>query len=114
MQEHEGEKYPVVCLSRKLLPTEQRYSVVEKEYLALVWALKSLSSYLLEREFVVETDHAPLLYLNRAKSENGRPMRWALLLSQYRFNLRSVKGSENLISCKTELTETFRVVTSEF
>ncbi|GFO28067.1 reverse transcriptase [Plakobranchus ocellatus] len=79
----------------KLLPRKQRYSVVQKEYLTRVWAVKSLSTYLLGREFVVETDHAPLLYLNRAKSENGRLMRWALLLSQYRFNLRSVKASEN-------------------
>ena len=95
MQESEGEKCPIIYLSRKLLPREQNYSVVEKECLALVWAVKSLSTYLIGREFVVETDHAPLLYLNRAKSENGRLMRWALLLSQYRFNLRSVRGSEN-------------------
>ena len=95
MQEHEGEKRPVSYLSRKLLPREQNYSVVEKECLALVWAVKNLSAYLIGSEFIVETDHAPLLYLNRAKSENGRLMRWALLLGQYRFNLRSVRGTEN-------------------
>ncbi|KAK3795951.1 hypothetical protein RRG08_053197 [Elysia crispata] len=94
-QDHHGEKFPVVYLSRKLLPREQRYSVVEKECLALVWAVKSLNTYLWGREFVIETDHAPLLYLNRARSENGKLMRWSLLLNQYRFQLRSVKGRDN-------------------
>lgn len=94
-QEHDDGRYPVVYLSRKLLPREQRFSVVEKECLALVWALNKLNAFLMGREFTVETDHAPLLYLNRAKSENGRLMRWSLLLSQYRFNVRAVKGSDN-------------------
>ena len=94
-QEYENEKFPVMYLSRKLLPREQRYSVIERECLALVWATQKLNTYLIGREFMIETDHAPLLYLNRAKSENGRLMRWALLLSQYRFTIRAVKGSEN-------------------
>ena len=47
LQEHEGEKRPVSYLSRKLLPREQNYSVVEKECLALVWAVKNLSAYLI-------------------------------------------------------------------
>ena len=66
-QEHDGEKFPVVYLSRKLLPREQRYSVVEKECLALVLAVKSLNTYLWGREFAIDTDHAPFLYLNRAR-----------------------------------------------
>ena len=94
-QTHEDGQFPVMYISRKLLPREQRYSVVEKECLALVWAVKTLNTYLMGREFVVETDHAPLLYLNRAKSENGRLMRWALLLHQYRFTLKAVKGTDN-------------------
>ncbi|GFS03067.1 retrovirus-related Pol polyprotein from transposon 297, partial [Elysia marginata] len=94
-QEFEDGTFPIVYLSKKLLPREQRYSVVERECLALVWAVKSLSTYLIGREFLIETDHAPLLYLNKAKSENGRLMRWALLLHQYRFRLVSVKGVDN-------------------
>ncbi|GFO35038.1 retrovirus-related pol polyprotein from transposon 297 [Plakobranchus ocellatus] len=94
-QEFEDGTFPVVYLSKKLLPREQRYSVVEKECLALVWAVKKLSTYLIGREFIVETDHAPLLYLNKAKSENGRLMRWALLLHQYRFRLVSIRGVDN-------------------
>lgn len=47
MQEEEGVRHPVVYLSQKLFSREIRYSVVEKECLALKWALDSLNYYLL-------------------------------------------------------------------
>ncbi|CAM5165438.1 unnamed protein product, partial [Eretmochelys imbricata] len=47
MQEDEkGERHPIVYLSKKLLPREQHYAAVEKECLAMVWALKKLEPYL--------------------------------------------------------------------
>ena len=52
--------------------------------------------YLYGREFILETDHQPLLYLNRAKVSNPRIMRWALALQPYRFTVRAIKGSDNL------------------
>ena len=45
----------------------------------------------------METDHQPLLYLGKAQyGQNGRLMRWALVLQQYQFTVRAVKGSENV------------------
>ncbi|XP_049323293.1 zinc finger and SCAN domain-containing protein 12 [Astyanax mexicanus] len=55
-----GEERPVLYLSRKLLPREMRYSTVEKEALAIKWALESLQYYLLGREFILETDQRSL------------------------------------------------------
>jgi len=38
-----------------------------------------------------------LLYLGKAQyGQNGRLMRWALVLQQYQFTLRAIKGSENV------------------
>ncbi len=51
---------PVAYISRKLFPREVRYSTVEKECLAIKWALDSLRYYLLGREFTLETDHKAL------------------------------------------------------
>jgi len=45
----------------------------------------------------VETDHQPLLYLGKAQcGQNGRLMRWALVLQQYQFTVKAIKGSENV------------------
>ena len=96
LQEHDEIKFPVAYASRKLLDRERNYSVIEKECLAIVWGIEKFYRYLIGREFVLETDHQPLLYLNKAKVANARLMRWALSLQPYRFRIRAIKGSENV------------------
>ncbi|CAM5100675.1 unnamed protein product [Eretmochelys imbricata] len=41
------EEHPILYLSRKLLPREQKYAVVERECLAVKWAMEILRYYLL-------------------------------------------------------------------
>jgi hypothetical protein len=96
LQEQEGVKLPIAYASRKLLPREQNYSVIEKECLALVWGIGKFHTYLFGREFTLQTDHQPLLYLNKAKVANARLMRWALSLQPYSFRIEAIRGSENV------------------
>ena len=56
----DSQEHPVAYASRKLLPREQRYSIIEKECLAIVWALKVYHVYLYGQNFVVQTHHQPL------------------------------------------------------
>jgi len=52
--------------------------------------------YLLGVHFYLETDHHPLQYLHQTKFQNGRLMRWSLILQPYRFTVRAIKGSDNV------------------
>ena len=96
MQEFQDGRMPVLYISRKLKPAETRYSVIERECLGLVWAVKKLHQYLFGREFILETDHQPLLFLDRTKISNDRVMRWALTMQQYRYRVRVVRGIDNV------------------
>lgn len=96
LQEVEGEKRPVAFASRKLTPREQRYSVIERECLAIVWGVQRFAPYLYGKPFVLETDHKPLHYLHSMKTLNARIMRWALVLQPYFMTLKVIKGSENV------------------
>ena len=96
LQEHDSCKRPISYASKKLLDREKRYSVVEKECYAIVWAVKKFNCYLYGREFTLETDHKPLLYLNTAKVANARLMRWALALQSYKFTVEGIKGKDNV------------------
>lgn len=71
-QEEKGQEQPILYLNRKLLPQNTRYSTIEKEGLAIKWALESLRYYLLGREFDLETDHRALTWINSMKDRNAR------------------------------------------
>ena len=88
--------YPVYYASRKLLPREQAYTISEKECLAIVWAIKKFEPYLHGTEFTIETDHSALKFLEKAKFDNARIMRWAIYLQSFKMDVRFIKGSENI------------------
>ena len=75
MQPEGDQNFPVCYASRKLLPREQKYSVIERECLALVWAIAKFHIYLYGKEFIAETDHHPLALLATAKLNNSRVIR---------------------------------------
>uniref|UniRef100_A0A8C1LM62 Gypsy retrotransposon integrase-like protein 1 n=1 Tax=Cyprinus carpio TaxID=7962 RepID=A0A8C1LM62_CYPCA len=86
-QEVEGEERPVLYISRKLSKRETMYSTIEKECLAIRWAVLTLRYYLLGREFTLCSDHAPLQWLHRMKDTNARITRWYLALQPFKFQV---------------------------
>ena len=95
-QYHNNIPMPVMYVSRKLIDRERNFSAVEKEALALVWSIDKLKYYLSGVEFIVESDHRPLSYLNKFQNSNPRLMRWVLSLQSYKFRVVYIKGSENI------------------
>ncbi|KAK5906849.1 hypothetical protein CesoFtcFv8_004757 [Champsocephalus esox] len=96
LQGSSDNRHPVAYISRKLFPREVRYSTVEKEALAIKWALDSLRYYLLGREFTLDTDHKALQWMGRMKDTNGRITRWYLALQPFRFNIQHIPGKDNV------------------
>ena len=95
-QQHVDGIFPVAYASRKLLDREKRYSVIERECLAIVFAVRKFSVYLMAVDFILQTDHEPLAYLNKAKYESSRVTRWALYLQSFNFRVEPIKGKENV------------------
>lgn len=106
LQEVEGERRPVVFLSRKLLDRETRYSTVEKECLAMKWAIDTLRYYLLGRHFILETDHRALQWLHRMRDANMRIAGWYLSLQPYNFTVCYRSGKSNVVAdCLSRMSE---------
>ena len=91
-----GQRRTIAFLSRKLLPREQHYFTIEKECLAIVWAINSVHVYVYGRQFELQTDHAPLTWLQRMRDKNQKLTRWSLILQQYQFRVSHVPGKENI------------------
>ena len=90
----EQEGHPIAYASRSLTPSERQYSVIERECLAAVFAVKQFRHYLLGRPFSLHTDHQPLQWLSAQKME-GRLCRWALALQEFDFEIKYRRGSAN-------------------
>ncbi|XP_055615101.1 uncharacterized protein K02A2.6-like [Toxorhynchites rutilus septentrionalis] len=82
--------------SRSLTPAESNYSQIEKEGLALIFAVTRFHRMIFGRKFTLETDHKPLLAIFGSRKgipvyTANRLQRWALTLLLYDFNIQYVK-----------------------
>lgn len=64
---------PIAYISRALTPTEQRYAQIEKECLAIVYALERFHQYTFGRNVVVHSDHKPLESILRKPLASAPP-----------------------------------------
>lgn len=96
-----GTERPIAFASRALTPTEQRYSVGEREALACLWACERWHLYLYGREFTLRTDHQALTALLATSGTGHRPLRlhrWADRLLQYHYRLQFTPGRDNVVA----------------
>ena len=84
----EQEGHVIAYVSRTLPEPERRYSVIQRECLAVVYALKQFYHYLLGRTFLLITDHAPLQWLSAQKMEGMLCHRALASLARQLFHFR--------------------------
>ena len=92
------DKKPICFASRTLNAHEINYSTIEKELLAIVWATKQFRHYLYGRQFIIKTDHRPLVWLSNLKEPNSKMQRWKIKLNEYNFRIDYIKGNENVVA----------------
>lgn len=95
-QEYDGEDRVVGYASRILNPAERNYNTSEKELLSVVYGCSVFRCYLYGREFVLFTDHKPLL--GDSKHPPLRILKWKLKLSEYSYETRHKPGKQNVVA----------------
>ena len=93
-----GSDKPIAFASRTLNKSEEKYSAIEKELLAVVWACKYFRPYLYGTEFTLYTDHKPLTYGLNLKNTNHRLVHWQLALNEFKFEIRYRPGKQNVVA----------------
>ena len=95
-----GDERPVAYVSRSLSSAEQNYAQIEREALAIVFAVRRFHQYLYGRTFTLVTDHRPLCKILGEKESipplaAARMQCWALLLSAYQYKIQYIPGKLN-------------------
>ena len=96
----DGTERPIANASKTLTDTQRRYSQIQKEALAVIFALKKFHQFLYGRNFILVTDHKPLIALFGPKKgipamAANRLARWALMLSQYDYTIEYRKTTDH-------------------
>ena len=89
-----GSEKPTAFASRTLSTAGRKYSQLEKEGLAVVFAVKKFHQYLSGRHFTIYSDHQPLKYLfsQVPVMAASRIQHWALTLGGYQYTIQHRDG----------------------
>ncbi|XP_054806284.1 uncharacterized protein LOC129308952 [Prosopis cineraria] len=90
--------HPIAFFSEKLNDAKLRYSTYDKKFYAIVRALQYWSHYLLNKEFILFSDHEALKYLNSQQKISRKHARWSKLLQSYPFLIKHKAGTLNSIA----------------
>ncbi|GJP43139.1 hypothetical protein CLOM_g2632, partial [Closterium sp. NIES-68] len=100
---------PVTYESRKLQGAQKKYTVHDKEMLAIVHAFKTWQCYLTSADVTVRTDQKSLQYLRAQPNLNPRQIRWLDFLEKLQLNKLpncSSRTSSACMDCPPPLFQT--------
>ena len=97
------DSHPVIFISRKLTDAETRYSNIEREGLAVIWACNRLEHFLLGKRFIIKTDHKPLIWIFGSETAvktniSPRLLNFSLQLMRFDYDIQHIKGNKNVIA----------------
>lgn len=81
----DGTEKPISFASRAFNKSERNKPIIELELLAIFYAITHFKPYVYGTNFLVRTDHKPLVYLFGLKNPSQRLLRIRLELEEYKF-----------------------------
>jgi hypothetical protein len=95
LQVNAGTEEIIALASQKFSPQAQSWSTIEKEGYGIYFTVKKFSYYLVGKEFLVQTDHNNLRWIEA--SEVPKVTRWRIYLQSFSFKIEHYPGKRNIL-----------------
>jgi hypothetical protein len=109
---------PIAYFSEKLNEAKIKYSTYDKEFYAVIQALKKWRHYLVPKEFVLYSDNHALQFVTQQEKLNQKHAKWVEFMQNFTFVIKHISGTANKVvdalSRKCLLMQEFRVKTLGF
>ena len=92
--------FPIAYYSATFMAMERNYDIYERELLAVIKALQHWRQYLIwtQEPFIIQTDHANLLYWKSPRKLNQRTAQWHAELQDYNFQIVHIPGKSHVLA----------------
>lgn len=94
----DGNDLPIQFASRTFEKGELNKDIVEKELLAIHFAILTFEPYIFGKHFTVRSDHKPLISLYKLRNPTGKLARIKLSLSDKDFTIEHIPGRLNVVA----------------
>ena len=92
------EERPIAYFRENLNDVKQKYSSYDKDFYAIIHALKKWRHYLIPKEFVLNTDNHALQLITRQQKLNQRHVKWIEYMQTLTFVLKHISGKTNKVA----------------
>ncbi len=103
----DGTNWAIGYFSRKLKGPECRYSVTDKEALAVVLTCRHFHHFLWGTEFTIVTDHQPLVTIFKKKTKSPRMKRWILEMREYQYRTGKSRKEMRYLQRRRKMENTY-------
>jgi hypothetical protein len=109
---------PVAYYSEKMDDAKLKYSTYDKEFYAIIQALKKWRHYLIPKEFMLYSDNHVLQFVSQQEKLNQKHAKWVEYMHNFTFMIKHISGAANKVadalSRKCLLLQEFRIKTLGF
>jgi hypothetical protein len=88
---------PIAYFTEKLNETKVKYSMYDKEFYAVIQALKKWRHYLVPKEFVLYSDNHALQFVTQQEKLNQRHVKWVEYMQNFTFVIKHISGTANKV-----------------
>lgn len=95
-QKQNGQFKTIGYCSMTFSDTQKNYSTIERELAAIKWGCEIFRPFIFGIQFILFTDHKPLIYMNNMAPHNSRINRTIQELAEYDFEIKYHPGTLNV------------------